>query len=318
MGGGPNGPDGSGESLVVVVVAGVMNLLIALTKAVAGVLSGSAAMLSEAAHSLADTTTEILLFVAVTRGSRPADATHPFGHGKETFFWAFIASLFTFVAGAGFSITHGISSIIHGEQTGDFLLSYLVLAVSFVLESISLVNGLRQLRSRAARWRVRPVRYLMRTSDTSVKAVVLEDVAALVGLVLAALGLVLTELTGDGVWDGLASVAIGVLLLVVAVALARANMSFLVGRAAPSALEDAFRAELDALPEVDAVVSLVTMLVGPGAFLVAAKVDFADAASGASVEQACERAEERLTTRFPEIHYVFLDPTPAARQRPAQ
>lgn len=311
-------PNGSGESLVVVVVAGAVNLLIAATKAVAGLLSGSAAMLSEAAHSLADTTTEVLLFVAVTRGSRPADARHPFGYGKETFFWAFIASLCTFVAGAGFSITHGINSIIHGDVTGDFRLSYAVLAASFVLESISLVNGVRQVRSRAARWQVRPLRYLRQTSDTSVKAVVLEDVAALIGLVLAALGLVLTELTGDGVWDGLASVAIGLLLLVVAFALARANMSFLVGRAAPAALQDAFRAELDALPEVVSVVSLVTMLVGPGTFLVAAKVDFADAASGATVEEACERAEARLTARFPEVRYVFLDPTPAARQRPSR
>ena len=140
-----------------------------------------------------------------------------------------MASLFTFAAGAGFSITQGINSIIHGEHAGDFLVSYLVLAVSFVIESVSLLNGIRQVRGKAERWRVHPISYLRHTSYTSVKAVVFEDVAALIGLILAGLGLMLTELTGSGFWGGLSSVAIGLLLLVVAGLLARANMSLLVG-----------------------------------------------------------------------------------------
>jgi cation diffusion facilitator family transporter len=305
-------PTESGDGLAVVVVAGVANLLIALTKGVAGVVSNSSAMLSEAAHSVADTTTEVLLFVAIKRGSRPADAAHPLGYGKESFFWAFIASLFTFVAGAGFSITHGINSIIHGEQAGDFVVSYVVLAVSFVIESASLLKGIKQIRGKAERWRVRPLRYLWRTSETSVRAVVFEDVAALIGLLLAGLGLALTELTGSGFWDGLSSVAIGLLLLVVAALLARSNKSLLVGQAAPPSLEAAFRDELASLPEVDGVVSLVTLLIGPAAFMVAAKVDFTDTVSGAGIEAACEKAEERLMVRFPEVKYVFLDPTPTA------
>jgi cation diffusion facilitator family transporter len=299
-----------GESVVVVIVAGVANLLIAVTKLVAGLVSGSAAMLSEAAHSVADTTTEVLLYVAVRRGGLAADDAHPLGYGRESFFWAFVASLFTFVAGGGFSVTHGINSIIHGDRADDFTVSYVVLALSFVIEGASLLNSLGRVRGQARRWRIRPLRYLRRTSDTALRAVVFEDVAALIGLVFAATGLALTQLTGAGFWDGLSSVAIGLLLLVVAVLLARSNISLLVGRPAPPDLEAAFRIELNALPEVERVVSLVTQLIGPSVFLLAAKVDFTDTASGAGIEAACDQAERRLQARFPEIGYVFLDPTP--------
>ena len=128
--------NGSGESVLTVVVAGLANLAIAIAKAVAGLLSGSAAMLSEAAHSVADTTTEVLLYTALRRGSKEPDERHPFGYGKESYVWASIAALFTFVAGAGFSVTHGVTTILHGEETSDFLVSCIVLAVSAVLEGI--------------------------------------------------------------------------------------------------------------------------------------------------------------------------------------
>lgn len=303
-------PQGSSESVGTVIVAGLANLLIAFAKAAAGVLSGSSAMLSEAAHSLADTTTEVLLYVALKRGHRPADQTHPFGHGKESFFWAFVASMFTFVAGAGFSITHGLSSIVRGEEAADFLVSYVVLAVSFVVESVSLVKGLSQVRGAARQWQVAPLVYFQQTSDTAIKAVVLEDSAALIGLLIAALGLGLTELTGSSVWDGLASVAIGLLLLAVATVLAGRNKSLLVGQSAPPRIEEAIRSELESVREIDHVVSVVTMLIGPAALLVAAKVDFSDVVMAADIEAASERAEKRLVERFPGIRYVFLDPTP--------
>ncbi|MFD0744248.1 cation diffusion facilitator family transporter [Phytohabitans flavus] len=125
------------ESVGTVIVAGVANVAIGIAKLLAGLISGSAAMLSEAAHSVADTTTEVLLFTALRRGGRPADELHPFGYGKESYVWAFIAALFTFVAGAGFSITHGVHTIRSGEHSGDYTVSYIVLAVSFVIESVS-------------------------------------------------------------------------------------------------------------------------------------------------------------------------------------
>ncbi|SCF24867.1 cation diffusion facilitator family transporter [Micromonospora purpureochromogenes] len=297
------------ESVGTVVVAGAANLAIAVAKLVAGLISGSAAMLSEAAHSVADTTTEVLLYLALRRGARPADTRHPFGYGKESYVWAFLAALFTFVAGAGFAITHGVTTILVHRHSGDYLVSYVVLAVSFAIESISLARAVRQVRKESRRWRTSPRRFLRLTADTTVKAVFLEDSAALVGLLLAAVGLGLSHLTGDELWDGLASIAIGLLLLVVAVILARSNLSLLVGRAVPERLHREIEQEIAGLPTVDRVDTLMTMQLGPEDILVAAKVDFHDQATGADIEAAADEAERRLTARYPEIGYVFLDPT---------
>lgn len=292
-----------------VLVAGGANLAIAVAKAVAGLLSGSAAMLSEAAHSVADTITEALLFTALRRGNRPADEHHPFGYGKESYVWAFLAALFTFVAGAGFSILEGVEAIGSGEQAGPFGLSYVVLAIAFVVESVSLTQVGRQVRGRAARWRISPLQYLRNTPDTAIRAVAFEDIAALIGLVLAAGGLGLAHLTGSAVWDGLASVAIGLLLLVIALILARTNVSLLVGRAVPRSFQEIVREELLALPGVDGIHTLLTMQLGPNEVLIAAKVDFVDSATGADIEATADEAERRLVGRYEGVKYVFLDPT---------
>jgi cation diffusion facilitator family transporter len=307
----PNAPGevGESDSVGTVILAGGANLLIAAAKMAAGLFSGSAAMLSEAAHSLADTVTEVFLFVALRRGGKPADETHPFGHGKESFVWAFIASLFTFVGGAGFSIYHGVTTIVQGEEIGSFLWSYIVLAVSFVAEGTSFLRAKRQVAGESRRWGITPLRFLRLTSDTTVKAVYFEDSAALVGLVAAGLGLLLSELTGSDVWDGIASVVIGLLLFVVAGTLARANVSLLVGRAVPRRMHNQIAQDLNDIPVVVAVPTLLTMQLGPGDILVAAKVDFQDNVSAGDVEVASDDAERRLRARYPAIRYVFLDPT---------
>jgi cation diffusion facilitator family transporter len=307
--------EGGNESVGTVIVAGLANLVIAAAKLVAGMLSGSAAMLSEAAHSLADTVTEVFLFVALRRGEKPADEEHPFGYGKESFVWAFIAAVFTFIGGAGFSIYHGITTIVSGEESGDYLWSYVVLAVSFVAEGTSFLRAQRQVTGESRRWGIPPSRFLRLTPDTTVKAVYFEDSAALVGLVLAAVGLILAQLTGKELWDGLASIAIGVLLFLVATILARANASLLVGRAVPRRMHNQIAADLNAIPIVVAVPTLLTMQLGPGDILVAAKVDFDDDVSGGEIEAASDEAERRLRARYPTIRYVFLDPTRGAAGR---
>jgi cation diffusion facilitator family transporter len=311
----PENDDEGNESVGTVMIALLANLAIAGAKLAAGLISGSAAMLSEAAHSFADTVTEVFLFVALRRGAQPADDEHPFGYGKESFVWAFIAALFTFIGGAGFSIYHGVTTIIGGEETTAFLWSYIVLAVSFVAEGTSFLRARRQVNNESMRWQTSVVRFLRLTPDTTVKAVYFEDSAALVGLVVAAAGLLLTQVTGSEVWDGLASVVIGVLLLFVAGILARSNASLLVGRAVPRRVHNQIAADLAAIPLVVAVPTLLTMLLGPGDILVAAKVDFDDNASGKQIEEAADAAERRLRARYPDIHYVFLDPThgPAGR-----
>jgi cation diffusion facilitator family transporter len=300
----------NGESLVTVLVATAANLAIAVAKLVAGLASGSAAMLSEAVHSFADTVTELLLLVAIRRGERAPDRAHPLGYGRETYVWALLAAVSTFVAGAGFAVTQGVHTILaDGEAEGHFTLNYVVLAIAFVLESISLRTALRQVRGKAAAWDTTPGRYLAITSDTTVKAVALEDSAALVGIMLAAAGLGLEQLTGRALWDGLASVLIGLLLAVVAVVLGKANLSLLIGRAVPADIRERVRSEVLALPHVDEVGDVLAVYLGPAQMLVAVQVDFDDTASAAEVEQVADEVENRVRDMFPGARYIVVDPT---------
>ncbi|WP_394365616.1 cation diffusion facilitator family transporter [Streptomyces sasae] len=302
--------NGGGESTLTVIVAAAANLGIALAKAVAGVISGSSAMLSEAAHSVADTVTELLLLTALKRSEKPADEEHPLGYGPERYIWAMLAAVATFVGGAVFSLYDGIHTLVQGETPGDPLVSYIVLGVAFVLEGYSLRTGLKQARGEAARFKAPFKRYLRYTPDTAVKAVVMEDSAALVGLVLAAGGLLGGQLTGSGAWDGLASLLIGLLLLYVAWVLGRSNAELLIGRPLPKPVRERIRAELLESEHIVAVLELTTLVQGPHEALVAAKVDFRDVSTAAEIEWACERAEQRLRAAFPAIGRVYLDPTP--------
>jgi cation diffusion facilitator family transporter len=314
-------PVNGAESAVTVLVAGATNLIVALAKAIGGAISGSFAMQAEAAHSFADTVTQIFLFIATRRGRRGPDVGHPFGYGRETYLWAFLAALATFVAGAGFSLTRGVNALLHGEtrEPGGTLIAYSILVFAFLMEGISLLRALGQARRRAALARL-PLRTLLRvTADTTVKAVIFEDVAAMIGIIIAAAGLALWQVTGRAAWDGLASVAIGALLVVVAAILARTNLSLLTGQAVRAQLRDALRREIETLPGVEEVPVFVAVVIGPGDLLVAAKVNFADEYSAADIERVADEAEERLRARYSGVHYVFLDPTPSGHgQRPPE
>ncbi|MFC0506580.1 cation diffusion facilitator family transporter [Micromonospora costi] len=304
----PESPEASG-STGTVVLAGSVNLAVGATKGLVGLLTGSAAMVAEALHSLADTTTEVLLFVGLRRGSRRPTEDRPFGYGGETFIWALLAALATFLIGAGLSIDEGIEAIRSPRQQADPLFAYLVLAVAAVLESISLARAVRQIRTRARRFMVHPLSVVIRSPDTPVKAVFFEDFAALIGLALAAGGVALSQLTGSPLWDGLASIAIGVLLLGVAASLGYSNIALLIGRAVPDHGRGLIRRELLAVPAIEGIRQLFTLYLGPNTILVAAKVDFVATASSTDVEAAADEAERRLAALFPTIRYVFLDPT---------
>ena len=306
-----------GESTSTVVVAAAANLGIAAAKLVAGLISGSSAMLSEAAHSVADTVTELMLLTALKRSEKPPDEDHPLGYGPERYVWAMLAAVATFVGGAVFSLYDGIHTLLKGEELGDPLVSYVVLAVAFLLEGFSLRTGVRQVRGEAARLRMPAPRYLRRTTDTAVKAVVMEDSAALAGLLLAAGGLLGGQLSGSAVWDGVASVLIGLLLVYVAWVLCRSNAQLLIGRPFPPDMRAGVREELLSVPHVVEVLELTTLIQGPAELLVAAKVDFRDASTAAQIEWACEEAEQQLRERYPSIQRVYLDPTPGRAQRAA-
>ena len=308
--------EGQEESTGTIVLALVANAVIAVAKFVGAALSGSSAMASEGAHSVADTLNEAFLLVALRRSGKAPDRRHPFGHGKERYFWSLLAAVGIFVAGGMFSILEGIDALRHPEEPGSYLVSYIVLAAAFLLEGASWLKALRQLRreSRAAGRSL--LRHLHVTPDPTVKTVAFEDTAALIGIVLAALGLLLHELTGNGVFDGLASLAIGLLLVAVAVVLGRDNKAALIGEAATTELADQIERELASAAGVEGVVELLTMQLGPGDVLVAARVDLAAGPSTGDVERLMEDADRHLRERIPEVRHVFLDPTPPLADPP--
>ena len=300
-----------GESTLTVLVAMAANAGIGVLKLVAGIFTGSAAMYAEAAHSVADTATEVLLLTALKRSDKKADRDHPFGYGKERFFWALIAAVSIFVSGAVFAAYEGISTMLGEaqEQTTPWI-AYAVLGVSFVLEGISWVQAVRQLRSEARKDDTTPLKWLRQTDDPTIKTVFFEDSAALVGLLLAFGGVGLHQLTGSAFWDGLASVLIAVLLSVVAYILGGTNKGLLIGRQADRRTVFELRDALADRVEVEQVVDLLTMMIGTDQILLCARLDFDDDLDAASLERACADIEADLHKRFPDLFEIFIEPVP--------
>jgi cation diffusion facilitator family transporter len=307
----------SGETRRTVIVAGVANIFVGVIKLAAGLLTGSSAMLAEAAHSAADTLNQAFLLTSVHRGQRPADPSHPFGYGQERYFWSLLAAFGIFVAGGGFSIFEGILALGH-EGSGDLLIAYIALALAGIAEGASFIRAYSQLRGEARRDRTGLVEHVQRSPDTTVKAALFEDTAAMIGLVLAAAGLALRQLTGSGVWDAAASMAIGVLLIMVAVKLGLDSRDLLIGRAADPGEQQAIREVVEGMPGVDALVELLTMRLGPDNLLVAAKVDFSGDITGDEAEDLASRIDERLAGRLRVTPHVFIDPTRKGGQEDAQ
>jgi len=295
---------------VTVLVAIFANLGIAIAKGVAGALSGSAAMISEAAHSVADTMNEVLLLVAVRRSDRPADERHPFGYGRERYFWTLLAAVGIFAGGGVFSVIQGVNELRDpGGEGGHFRLTYIVLAVSFALEMVSWLQARSHLRADAAKVGRTMRDQLWDTTDPAATTVFFEDTAALAGLVIAGAGVALHEITHDALWDGLASIAIGLLLVVVALALGKENRSLIVGEAADPRLRDGVRDLIAAHPEVDAVDELLTMVIGRAEVLVAARIDLDDDITAGQVEALARRMEREIIAAHPFVKHFFLDVT---------
>jgi cation diffusion facilitator family transporter len=295
-----------------VLIAGAANLFVAAVKVVAGVLTGSSALLAEAAHSAADTLNQAFLLASIRRGRRPADSRHPFGYGQERYFWSLLAAFGIFVAGAGFSVFEGVLAITRPEHGHDVLIGYAVLVVAGLAEFVSFARALSQSRQQAAGEHRGLLAHLRSSADTTVKAALFEDSAAMVGLVLAAAGLGLRQLTGSGVWDGAASIAIGGLLVVVAVRLGLDSRQLLIGRAADPQLQQVIRDEIEHTPGVDGMLELLTMHMGPDHLIVAARVAFSDQIGAGTVEELSERIDRRLAERLPVTSHVFIDPTDTA------
>jgi cation diffusion facilitator family transporter len=291
-----------------VLIAGAANLFVGVIKLVAGVLVGSSAMLAEAAHSAADTLNQGFLLASLRRGDRPADSRHPFGYGQERYFWSLLAAFGIFIAGAGFSVFEGLLALGH-KGSDKPLIAYLVLAVAGLAEGTSLARVLRQFRAEARRSNTEMLDHVRASPDTTVKATLFEDTAAMIGLVLAALGLALRQVTGSPAWDGAASIAIGGLLVAVAVRLALDSRDFLIGRAADPKELQTIRAEIENTLGVDELLDLRTMHLGPDQMIVAARVGFSDEISAGRAEDVAGDIDRRLADRLPQVAHVFLDPT---------
>lgn len=284
-----------GDSTFTVLVAFGANLAIAVAKTVAATISTSASMAAEAAHSWADAGNEVFLLVANRRSGREADERRPLGYGREAYVWSLLAAVGLFVVGAAVSIWRGITELLHGaDGAEDYRLAYLVLGVAFVLESISLVQALRQLRRDASEFDAEVLEYALGTSDPTVRAVFAEDSAALIGIVIAFTGILLHEVTGAVVWDAVGSILVGVLLGVVAVVLIDRNRQFLTGEPGSPRIREALTARLADYPEVAEVRFLRPEFIGPKRLFVIASVDLVGDAAESSIAVTLRTLEQRL------------------------
>jgi cation diffusion facilitator family transporter len=289
------------ESTLTVLVAFAANLAVAVAKTVAAVLSGSASMAAEAAHSWADTGNQGFLVVANRRSSRPPDAERPLGYGGEAYVWSLLAAVGLFVVGGFVSVWRGVTELLHGESTAeDYLIAYIVLGIAFVLESTSLFQAIRQLRGEAREYDRDLLGHVLQTSDPTTRAVFAEDTAALVGIVIAVLGIGLHQLTGDAVWDAVGSILVGILLGLVAALLIDRNRRFLVGQPASPQLREAVVNRLRELPEVDGVRFIRLVFVGPKQLFLVASVDLV----GDEVESNVATTLRKLETQLQDEPYI--------------
>jgi cation diffusion facilitator family transporter len=307
------------ESTSTVLVAGGANLLIAVAKMAAGLASGSSAMLSEAAHSFGDTMNQVFLMAALRRSRKPADPKHPFGYGMERYFWSLLAAVGIFVLGAGFSAYQGVEALMNSsEPEGPATWAFVVLGLSFLFEGTSFVKGLLQLRDNASAAGSPPMQYLRHDADPALRAVIWEDGAALVGLLVAAAGLAVDAVQGGRTWDGVASLLIAVLLIGVAYGLGRQNQQYLIGKAASPELQRKIADAIGEAEGVDDVLELMTMRLSPDQVLVAARVDLADHLTPEQIERAADEIDEVVKRQFPEVRHLFLDPTPGGDEEKSE
>ena len=294
-------------------VAVSANATIAVVKGIAGAISGSSSLLAEAAHSVADTSNQLMLLVSISLGAREPDEEHPFGYGKERFFWTLLAAVLIFVAGAVFSIGQGVLEVIRGGGENDYWLALGTILVAGAAEGASFTRAMRQTSSEARQANVPLVKYIRESKDPTVKAVISEDATDLVGLVFALAGVTFAHVTGNSVYDGIGAILVGALLVVVAGLLGHDTKGLLIGEAAPRREREKLRDAIERHAEIECVRDLRTMYIGPDALLVAARVDLADGIDGRRIEALADEIERDLKRAVPTVGEVFLDPTGATR-----
>jgi len=289
-----------------VLAALAANLGIAITKFVAFLLTGSASMLAESVHSVADTGNQVLLLIGRGRSDRPRSEDHPFGFGRERYFYGFVVSVMLFTVGAAFSIYDGIHKIITPEEIHNALIAFIVLGASMVLEGFSLRTAIHEANEvRGGRkWST----FIRRTKSPELPVILLEDTAALIGLLLAFIGVGLSVVTGNGRWDGVGSLGIGILLAAAAAILAIETKSLLIGEAASPDVQQRIVAAIEDGPELVRVIHLRTVHIGPDSVLVTAKVAVRASDSAAQLTAGINAAEQRVRALVPTAKTIYLEP----------
>jgi cation diffusion facilitator family transporter len=303
-------PTTSTRTLVIALLA---NLGIAISKFVAAAITGSSAMLTEGVHSVVDSTNQLLLMWGRRQARKPADKYHPFGYGRELYFWSFVVAVLVFALGAGVSVYEGILHIAHPEPAVSPLIAYGVLLIAFILEGWSTVEAFKEFRG--AKGDLSWLEAIRRSKDPPSFIVLLENGAAMAGIIAAAVGLFLSQITRNPLFDGAASIVIGIILGFTALLLARESKGLLIGEAADPAIVEGLRALAREKPGVMGVGHVLTVHSSPDQVTAMINVDFDDEMRAGEVELIVGRIEEEARTRWPQVKRLFVRPMKgAARQ----
>ncbi len=297
---------GSQRSIAVALLA---NIVVGVAKLAAGLTTGSAALLAEAGHSVADSVNELLLGISLRHARRPADPLHPLGHEGARFLWAFLAAISSFLIGGCLSIALAVRELLAGAAVERYLVGWIVLAVAFGAEGISLLQSLALTRREAALWGESTLSFLQHTSEPTLRAIVVEDAAALIGLILAAGGLLLHQVAGLARADAIAALLIGVLLAATAFGLARPLADLLIGRSMLPARLQRVYAILEQSPSIDEILSVQAVYGAPQEVIVGAKVHPAPGQTADQLAIALDGIDHTLRQELPEVAEVFIDLT---------
>ncbi len=283
----------------------VGNTLIAISKFIAAIFTGSSAMLSEGIHSTVDTGNQILLLYGLKRANRPANEIHPFGHGKEVYFWSFVVAILIFAVGSGVSLYEGIRHLQHPKQIDSFMLSYIVLSLAFVFEAAAWLFALREFSK--VKGRRSYLEAVKRGKDPSIFVVLFEDSAAMLGIIVAVLGVMLTQLTGNTSYDSIASIIIGLILGGTAIWLAYETKGLLIGERANIEVVQGIREIVNQQEGIIKANEILTMHVGPEFILVNLSIEFADEISVVELEQIIAGLDNNIKQSFPHVKKVFIE-----------
>jgi len=281
------------------------NSLIAITKFIASFLTGSSAMLSEGIHSLVDTGNQGLLLYGMKQANKPASEEFPFGHGKEIYFWSFVVAILVFALGAGVSLYGGIKHILHPSEIDNVIVNYIVLGLAILFEGFSFVIALKEFKH--VKGQLTYIEAVKQGKDPSIFVVLFEDGAALLGLFVALIGIALVQYTGILIFDGIASVIIGLILGVTAFILAIETKGLLIGESADPAIVKAIHEMVDELEPIERTNEVLTMHMGPEYILVNVSADFSPNASSDDVEQSIAILDKKIKERFPQVKRIFVE-----------